>query len=168
MFHKLVEHHNNLPENQERGDNNQKGFNGKLINNKEQVAMLVKTLCKEVLRNKVNRAGLLRITRTFIGKDINRSEPTVDAYLSKLKALGIIKMIEVGSHNFGGKKAIQCLYIQLNMDIFNECLAQEEATKILEGLLVWISNEMDKKTKKAESSLFKPHYKEIYTNSYRL
>jgi hypothetical protein len=163
QFYALADHYNNL--NSNRAEGNAKGFNGRQINNCEQVAQLVKLLCKEVLRGKVNKAGLLKITRTFIGTDIKRSCPTVDAYLAKLKALGIIKMIEVGSHSFDGKRSIQCLYLQINMDIFTPEQAEAQALKICFELKDIITKETSEKNQKNRVSFnFEAHNKEIYIN----
>lgn len=96
---------------------NLRGFNRECINNEEHIVKLVNFLCKEVHRGKVRKDGTLAVTRSFIAKDIARSEPTVDAYLRKLKDLGFVKAIEQGCAKFGGK-AISCIYVMLDLSKF--------------------------------------------------
>lgn len=128
LFFSLVKKHNETAER-----SNQRGFNGNAINNKEQVSLTVNTFCKEINRKKVGKDGLLKITRSFIGNDIDRSERTVDKYLDKLQDLGFIKKIEVGMYSFSGK-SIQCLYITLNLDFF--LIAIDELQKFVDRLIL--------------------------------
>jgi predicted transcriptional regulator len=120
-----------------REESNPRGFNGNQINNEEQIGLAIAFFCKEIGRNKIGKNGILKVTRTFIAQDIKRSTPTVDRYLEILQALGFIKTIERGLCQFkGGNKAINCLYITINWEMF----VLEAVQNVIQNIASYIAN----------------------------